>query len=935
MTAATHPGQKIRSTNERIDAESTLACLDAHAMSPDEVCVALKTTREGLSRAEAAARLARHGRNELPTTQPVSALRVFVRQFRSPLVYILVVAAMVSAAMRDWSDGAFIFAVLLVNATIGSIQEFRAERSAEALKALVVSKAFVARDGEDHEVESEQLVPGDLVILEAGSKAPADVRLFADGEIEADESLLTGESYAAAKSGSSIVPPNTAVADRTNMAFAGTLVTRGRAHGLVVATASSTQLGRIATSIAGARTARPPLLVRMDRFTKRIALVVAAAVTLMGVVSLARGANVGEVFMLAVALAVSAIPEGLPVALTVALSIGARRMGRRNVIARRLVAVEALGSCTFIASDKTGTLTMNELTVRAIALPLAERCDWTGEGIDLHSDALTSEAQSKLVRRLATAATLCNDGFFGQRDGEWVHHGDAVDVALLMMASRAGVHHASVEAAAPRLSAIAFAPELKFAATLHDYEGGRLAIVKGAEERLLPMCTKMASIAGDIAIDTAALESQAQGLATDGFRVLAIASGTNIADSTHFGAESLHNLVFLGFVGMLDPLRPEAKASVRACQAAGVEVAMVTGDHPVTALAIARELGFADRAEQVVTGRMLDRAFLDGPVAVDALTRRARVFARVEPSQKLEIVRSLIRLGHFVAVTGDGANDAPALRAAHIGVAMGKRGTDVARESADLVLADDNFASIVAGIEEGRIAYANVRKVIFLLISSGAAEIMLFVLTAAVAMPLPLHPAQLLWLNLVTNGIQDVALAFEPAEGGELARAPRPPREPIFNRVMVERTLVAAVLMALVAFFTYRWMLAHGWSLPAAQNGVLLLLVLFENIQAGNSRSETRSLFRLSPLRNRLLLVGTIVAQLVHILAMYTPGLRDVLHLEPVSWTQWLITLGLASSLFFASEIHKALIRWREARIGAPTAQEFDRAPDRATALPP
>jgi magnesium-transporting ATPase (P-type) len=337
----------------------------------------------------------------------------------------------------------------------------------------------------------------------------------------------------------------------------------------------------------------------------------------------------------------------------------------------------------------------------------------------------------------------------------------------------------------------------------------------------------------------------------------------------------------------------------------------VTGDHPVTALAIARELGFADRPEQVVTGAMLEKVVTQGEAAVDALVREARVIARVEPSQKLQIVQALIRLGHFVAVTGDGANDAPALRAAHIGVAMGERGTDVARESSELILTDDNFASIVAGVEEGRIAYGNVRKVIFLLVSSGAAEVLLFVLTTAAGLPVPLWPVQLLWLNLVTNGIQDVALAFEPGEGGELKRPPRPPQEPIFNRLMLERTLVSALVMAGVTFVAYHWMLEHGWAVARAQNGVLLLLVLFENIQAGNSRSETASLFTLSPLRNRLLFVGTAVAQLVHVAAIYTPGLRDVLHLEHVSLDQWLVSLALALSLFLVSEVHKIVLRRR------------------------
>jgi magnesium-transporting ATPase (P-type) len=484
------------------------------------------------------------------------------------------------------------------------------------------------------------------------------------------------------------------------------------------------------------------------------------------------------------------------------------------------------------------------------------------------------------------------------------------------MAAKAEVHRSAVEAQTPRVAEIPFEPEHRFAATLHRAGGALHVAVKGAGERVLAMCSHMATPAGDVAIDVALLERQADSLAQAGFRVLAIAGGpvdlgTRALDD--FSPADLSRLVFLGFVGMIDPLRPEAKRSVLACRAAGIEVAMVTGDHPVTALAIARELGLADRPEQVVTGPVMDKVMTRGDDAIDALVRDARVFARVEPNQKLRIVQSLIRLGHFVAVTGDGANDAPALRAAHIGVAMGKRGTDIARESAELILTDDNFASIVAGVEEGRIAYGNVRKVIFLLVSSGAAEVLLFVLSTAAGLPLPLWPVQLLWLNLVTNGIQDVALAFEPGEGGELQRGPRSPREPIFNRLMVERTLVSALVIATVGFFAYRWMLDQGWAVHRAQNGVLLLLVLFENVQAGNSRSETTSLFGLSPLRNRLLFLGTIVAQLVHIAAMYTPGVRDVLHLEAVSLSQWAATLAVALSLFAVAEAHKMILRRRAA----------------------
>ncbi len=897
-----------------------------HALTAAEVCQRLETSPAGLTEAAVERQRQRYGRNELPAPRPTSVARIFFRQFLSPLVYILLSAALISLFLGDFSDAGFILGVLLVNALIGSVQEYGAERSAQALRALSVTKTVVLRAGQTQERDATELVPGDVVLLEAGNKVPADLRLLGDGTVEVDESLLTGESLVVSKVGTAEVAAEAVVAERGNLAFAGTLVTRGRTPGVVVATGRQTELGRIADSLSHTASQRPPLLLRMDRFSQRIAIAVAGAVVLLGGVSLWRGSSLSSVFLLAVALAVSAIPEGLPVALTVALSIGARRMGQRRVIARRLVAVEALGSCTFIASDKTGTLTQNQLQARHLALPggaeatLSEAAQPQGATGRPAAQLTASATDLPRLQRLCAAAVLCNDGVSELREGAWVEHGDAVDVALLRLGQAAGLDSAALLREKPRLAAIPFDPEQRFAATLHAEVDGRLAAVKGAGERLLTMCTTMATATGDVPIDAAALTAQANQLAAQGYRVLALAAGkVALAERplSSFATDDLAGLSFLGFIGMIDPLRPEAKAAIAACQAAGVQVAMVTGDHPATALCIARELGFAEHPEQVVTGARLSQVSAQGEAAVDALVASARVFARVEPTQKLQIVQSLSRLGHFVAVTGDGANDAPALRAAHIGVAMGERGTDVAKETADLVITDDNFASIVAGIEEGRISYANVRKVIYLSIASGAAEVLLFVLTTAAGLPAPLWPVQLLWLNLVTNGIQDVSLAFEPAEGHELKKPPRSPSEPIFDRLMVERASVTALVISLFSFCLYAGLLRRGYSLAAAQSSTLLLLVLFENIQAGDSRSETGSLFRLSPLRNPLLFLGTATALSLHVAAMYLPGLRELLHLVPVSAKLWLLLLALALSLFVVTELHKATLRARARRRAA------------------
>lgn len=883
-----------------------------HAAESSEVLSALGTSERGLSQQEALTRLQQLGRNALPHVEPPGFGATFLAQFRSPLIYILLAAALVSLLIREWTDAGFIFAVLLLNAGIGSSQEYNAEQAAQSLRELVVLRARVIREGDVHDIDAQDLVLGDLVSLESGAKVPADLRLLDSHNLTVDESLLTGESLPVTKDANAFLSPDSPLAERRTMVFAGTLVATGRSHGVVVGTGMDTQLGLIAATVFGRHAARPPLLERMDRFTRFIGLGVAATAIGLAGVEIARGSPPVDIFLVAVALAVSAIPEGLPVALTVALAIGMRRMARRSVIVRRLVAVESLGSCTFIISDKTGTLTVNQLTARRVQLPDQPPWEVTGEGLSPEGTLVLPAGAELLPRkpvfdRLCRAAALANEAVLAlSEDGEWRGEGDAVDLALLVLAHKFGVTQPEALSAAPQLAAIPYESESRFAATLHRTADGPCAMVKGAVETLLEMCTRTATADGELPLQQAAITAQAQALAAEGFRVLALADGAvNLARESVFSREHLKDLSFLGLVAMADPLRAEARDAIDRCHRAGIQVAMVTGDHPATAFAIGRELGLVEQPDQVVTGAELADSASHGQHTFDERIRDTRVFARTEPQQKLEIVLALQRAGHFVAVTGDGVNDAPALRAAQVGVAMGRGGTDVARETADLVIADDNFASIVSGIEEGRVAYGNVRKVIFLLISTGAAEIVLFALSLASGLPLPLTAVQLLWLNLVTNGIQDVALAFEPAEGRELQRGPRRPREPIFDRLMNERVLMSAAVIGGVGFGTYHWMLAHGYDLPHARNATLLLVVLFENVQALNSRSETLSVFRLDPLRNKLLLFGTLTAQAVHIAAMHTPGFQRLLEVEPVSLLEWTTLLALALLILLASEAHK------------------------------
>ncbi|NQV23320.1 MAG: HAD-IC family P-type ATPase [Rhodopirellula sp.] len=872
-----------------------------HSLDRTSLATTLKTTTAGFTSAEAASRLAEYGRNQLPHRPPPAWWQIVLRQFRSPLIYILGLAAVVSLAINEPTDAAFIAAVLCLNAAIGGYQEWRAEQNAQALQNLMRIRASVLRNGDVSEIDAEEVVPGDVIWLESGNRVPADIRLLQAHGLEIDESLLTGESRAVVKVPSWSGEENVSLGDRLNMAYAGSTVTRGRAQGIAVSTGAATHVGQLALDVVSSRGGRPPLLERMERFTHVIAAVVLAAAVIVGCLGVfLRGQLISEMFLFAVALAVSAIPEGLPVAMTVALSIATSRMAKRGVIVRKLTAVEGLGSCTLVATDKTGTLTVNAMTVREVFLPAGKTFEITGEGFVPSGDVLLNgrsvePGDHPQLEGLARAAVLCNEADLRHTNGSWAWRGDAVDVAFLSLGHKLGWIHEKALAAHPQVNQIPFESERQYAATYHNLGGQVRAFVKGAPERTLEMCGEPDRKAERL--------KQAELMAARGYRVLALAEGDAPAGLTsdHAPPEPTE-LRFLGFVGMIDPLRPGVRDAVEDCHESGVDVTMITGDHRVTALAIARELGMANSDEQVMSGQeLLEKT----PEELREIVGRIRVFARVSPRQKLEIVNAAREAGHFVAVTGDGVNDAPALRAANIGVAMGKGGTDVAREAAELVLSDDNFATIVAGIDEGRIAYDNIRKVIYLLVSTGAAELILVLLSVIAGTPLPLLPVQLLWLNLVTNGIQDVALAFEPGEGDTLRRKPRPPSERIFNRLMIERTLIGAVIIGVVGFAAFYWMLNNGWTETSARNGLLLLMVLFENVHIGNCRSETKSAFVMSPFRSPILITGTAAAFLIHVAAVYSPMGQKLLSTEPVSMLQWLTLLCLALTVLAGIEIHK------------------------------
>jgi len=884
-----------------------------HSFEEKKVFDKLDASKEGLGADEAGQRLNYYGKNKLPSKKRISLVQIILHQVISPLIFILVAAAVASLLIGEGKDAIFIFLVIFINSGLGAYQEYNAEKSASGLQRLLKINARVKRGGQDKEIPSEQLVPGDIVFLESGVKVPADMRLIDTSNLSIDESFLTGESVAAAKS-TGMLRPGTGVSERTNIAYAGSTVISGRGMGVVIGTGEQTQVGLIAKDVAESESAKPPLVQRMERFIKQISIFIIVLSVVLAVILRYSGMDMATIFFFIVALAVSAIPEGLPVALTVTLSIATKRMAKRNVIVRKLHSVESLGSCTVIASDKTGTLTVNEQTARMIVLPNGKSYSVSGEGYngegeisaDAHPEKVVDKQADPLLSKMINVAVMANEGSLKMDDEQWHFHGDAMDVALLAMSYKSGVNPEDVRSGLTMKDKIPYESENKYSAAFWKQEGQVMVGLKGAVERVLDFCT---SIAGNEnkQLDKASITKQAEELAAKGYRVLGFAGGVDddFEKKTVYEDDDIPGLTFFGLVCFIDPLRKEAKTSVERCKKAGIKVIMITGDHPSTAGTIAGEIGIAEQGSGVVTGQMLQEAGPHDSPAYKKLVASSAVFARVSPSQKLEIVGVLIRQGEFVAVTGDGVNDAPALKRANIGVAMGS-GTDVAKEVGAMIVVDDNFSSIVSGVEEGRFAYDNVRKVVYLLISTGTAEIILFVASVLTGMPLPLLAVQLLWLNLVTNGIQDVALAYEGGEAGAMQRKPRQTNERIFNPLMIKQTLISGLTMGGVAFGLWFWI--NNYQLMPethARNIILLLMVLLQNFHAFNCRSEYTSVFKVPLKKNIVLVYGVLAAQALHIISMQIPFMQHILRVEPITFFEWSQVLLLAIPVLLVMEAFK------------------------------
>ncbi len=817
----------------------------------------------GLSTAEAARRLQQHGPNRLPEAKRRGPWLMFLGQFGDFMILVLIAAAVISGLVGEPTDASAILVIVLLNAVIGFIQEYRAERAMSALKRMAAPLARVRRDGHTHTLDAADLVPGDMVVLEAGDLVPADLRLIETAALRCDEAALTGESHPVDKQMAAMAGPSVPLAERNNMAYKGTLVSHGRGLGLVVATGTATELGRIA-GLLGGDEPLTPLQKRLADFGRRLAWAVLGLCAILFAVGVARGGDVTLMFLTAVSLAVAAIPEALPAVVTISLALGARRMVKQQALIRRLPAVETLGSVTYICSDKTGTLTQNKMRVARAWRPTADA--------------------TAFYRILA----LNNDCSLDAQGGV---QGDPTEVALYQAALAQGQDKFELSRDFPRVAEMPFDAERKCMSTVHRVGEGYGFYVKGAPETVLPQCREL----------PAEVETVLEEMAAAGLRVLAFARRYLVALPTSAEASELEReLEFIGLAGLQDPPRPEARQAVLECRAAGITPVMITGDHPMTARAIAHELGILEAGGEVMTGPELAQC---SQAEFDRHVATIRVYARVDPAQKIRIVEALQRRGEFVAMTGDGVNDAPALKAADIGVAMGKIGTDVAREAASLVLLDDNFATIVAAVRQGRRIYDNIRKFVKYSMTSNSGEIWTLFLAPFLGLPIPLLPIHILWVNLVTDGLPGLALAAEPAEKGIMQRPPRQPKESIFAHGMWLHVIWVGLLMGGASLFTQAWALTHGSAHWQSMVFTVLTLSQMGNVLA--IRSERESLFRQGMLSNRPLVLAVSVTFALQLAVLYVPALNPIFKTAPLSAAELGFCLVLSSVVFVAVELEK------------------------------
>jgi len=811
----------------------------------EEVIKKTESSDKGLTIKEVTKKTAKYGKNVLPSKKRDSIAKLFMKELLSPIELILVFTVIVSFIVGETVDALVILFIILLDVIMGTYQENKALKSAEALSKMLKTKNKVLRNGKEVYVDSEDLVVGDIILLESGSKITADARIIESTNLQVDESVLTGESVNVNKN-NLLIEEEVILAERKNMLYAGCNVITGRCKAVVVETGVNTEIGKIAKQVSEAEEEKTPLTIRMEKFTKQISVLIIVIAIISAIVLYLNHYEMKAIFLSVVALSVSAMPEGLPLALTMALTIASNRMSKKNVIVKNLNSVEALGSCTVIASDKTGTLTVNEQTARKIVLPNGENIEVTGTGYNTKGEVIINDKKYyDDVLNLVNLCAINNEAHFEEEKKATIYYGDSIDIAFLVLKEKM---KDTIKLEKQEL--IPYESEKQYSAVFYKKDGKLRCTVKGSLEKVMEFSSKKKEYI-----------KQNEELSKDGYRVIAVCDGV-VKDTNE---ANIKDLDFLGMVAFIDPIREEVVDSINECNKAGIKVVMITGDHPLTALSISKELGLAKSVDDVVTGKEVEEAYQKGKKHFDKLVKSKRVFSRVTPTDKLHIVEAFKRMGEFVAVTGDGVNDAPAIKCANIGVAMGS-GTDVAKDTADMIIIDDNFKSIVAGIKEGRIAYANIRKIILFLLSCGMAEVLFYLFSVGFGYELPLLAIQLLWINIVTDGIQDIALSFETSSTDVMAEKPRSTKESIFSKDLMREVLIFGLTISFMIFSVWKFLIDNNTDLLLARSIVMLLMVFIQNIHVLNCRSEKNSIFKTSIKSNPLVIftiIGSIILQLV------------------------------------------------------------------------
>lgn len=861
---------------------------------------------KGLSEKEVLKRLEKYGYNTLPKKKEDGILKIFFSQMKDPIISLLLVTVIFSLIIHEYVDAIAILFVILVDLLLGTFQEYKASKNAHSLQNLIKYRVKVIRESEEKLVDSEELVIGDIVLLESGDKTSADMRILEQNNLQIDESVLTGESVNVFKSDITL-KEDSPLAERKNMVYAGCSVVTGRSRAIVTETGINTEVGKIANQVTSIAETPSPLTIRMDKLSKQISTLIVIVGIVIAIVLILKNVPGKEVFLSVIALSVSAMPEGLPLALTMALTITSNQMAKKNVICKKLNSVESLGSCTVIATDKTGTLTVNEQTAKLITLP--SNRDISVQGIGYNFEGKIEKVRNlDEIDRICINGALNNESSIEKKGDTYKYYGDSIDIAFLVLNKKNKTKLDDYKI----LARIPYESENKYSAVFYEYDNELYCTVKGSFEVVSSFCNKMSVNNVNKKIDLELLEEQNNRLAKDGYRVISLASAKidKFIEKDYYEKKDIPNLVFNGMVSFIDPVRSEVKDSIGECHEAGIKVIMITGDHPLTALKIAKDLNIAEDDSNLTSGLKLEEYYNKGQEEFDNYVKNKTVFARVTPLDKLHIVESLRRMGEFVAVTGDGVNDAPAIRCANIGIAMGS-GTDVAKETANMIIIDDNFKSIVSGIKLGRTAYSNIRKVAYLLLSSGMGEVLFFLLSIIFNYPMPLVAIQLLWLNIVTDGLQDFALSFEKSEHGIMKEKPISTKESIFNKDLLIEVALSGFVIGIVVFIV--WIVLIDFSkmeITLARGYVMALMVFMQNVHTVNCRSEKNSAFKVPFKTNPFILVTITGAVLLQILVMEVPFLSLALQTKEIPYIGMFYLFIISLSILFVMEIYK-IIRYK------------------------